>query len=284
MRYVECPRDAWQGLPGVIPTEEKVRYVSRLLEAGFADLDLGSFVSARAVPQWADTEAMLEALERPVGVDFLCIVGNQRGMKRAVAARGVSSVGFPFSVNERFQQRNLGRSVAATWPLLEDLVRDAATHGLRLVAYVSMGFGNPYGDDWDPADTADMVRRLRQAGVRHIALADTVGTADAERVRVVLDEVLDVVQDVTDLGLHLHARPGAWRAPLEVALAAGVRWFEGALGGIGGCPFASDELVGNLPTEQVVPWLEQQGFEVRSSVTDLEALAADATALASRYA
>ncbi|NLG08752.1 MAG: hydroxymethylglutaryl-CoA lyase [Deinococcales bacterium] len=274
--WVECPRDAWQGLPHVLPTARKRAHLAGLLAAGFDHLDMGSFVSPKAVPQLADTEAVLERLEAPAGVDLLAIVGNERGLERALAARGVTSVGYPLSVNDTFQRRNVGRSVAESWPLVARLLAGAAAGGLELVVYLSMGFGNPYGDPWCPADTAAAVARLRELGVRRIALADTVGNADAARVA----EVLDAVDAPGRLGLHLHARPGAWRGQLEAALARGVRWFEGALGGVGGCPFAGDELVGNLPTEEVLPFLAAAGYAVGVDVGRLPALAAEAAALA----
>lgn len=278
VRYVECPRDAWQGLGGFIPTEEKVRHLSALLDAGFRSLDMGSFVSPKAVPQLADTEAVLGALPRPADVDLLGIVANERGLARAVAAQ-ITSVGYPLSINETFQKRNTGRSLENSWALVETILRETAAHGLGLTVYLSMGFGNPYGEPWEPSDTAAAVARLRALGVQDIALADTVGTATPERV----DAVLNAVDTPAPLGLHLHARPDAWQAPLEVALKHGLRWFEGALAGVGGCPFAADDLVGNLPTERVIPFLEARGYCTGVHTAQLSALADQATALSTRY-
>lgn len=278
--WVECPRDAWQALPRVIPVERKQGHLRALLEAGFRHLDLGSFVSPRAVPQLADTEAVLAGLERPYGADFLCIVGNDRGFERARAAHGVTSVGFPLSVNETFQQRNLGRTLAASWKLLERLAGAAAADGPELVVYLSMGFGNPYGDPWEPATTSAAVDRLRALGVRRIAVADTVGRADAATVA----SVLASVDRPEELGLHLHARVDGWKPLLAPAVEAGVHWYEGALSGAGGCPFAGDALVGNLPTERVLPWLVNQGFASGIDPTHLVELAVDAADIASRYA
>lgn len=278
-RYVECPRDAWQGLPRQIPTDLKARHLQHLLDAGFRHLDMGSFVSPKAVPQLADTEAVLERLEVPEDAELLCIIGNERGLIRARAAPNLTAVGYPLSVNDTFQRRNLGRSLEASWPLVERLVQEAAEAGLRFVVYVSMGFGNPYGEPWAPADTAAAVARLRALGVTEIALADTVGSVTPAR----LEAVLEAVGDLRGLGLHLHARPGAWQAPLELALAAGLEWFEGALAGIGGCPFAADALVGNLPTEAVLPWLEARTGERLVSSEALAALAREAAEIAARY-
>lgn len=280
LTWVECPRDAWQGLQGHVPAERKRQHLAALLRAGFRHLDLGSFVSARAVPQLADTEEVLAALDRPPDADFLCIVGNERGLERALAVPSVTSVGFPLSVNETFQRRNLGRSLAESWALVEALAVGAAGSHRSLVVYLSMGFGNPYGDPWSPSDTAAAVRRLRDAGVSRIALADTVGRADADTVRRVLAEV----ERPDELGLHLHARADAWEPLVAAGLAARVRWFEGALSGIGGCPFAGDTLVGNLPSERVLPWLAAQGRTTGIALDALPGLAEDAAAIAARYA
>ncbi|MFA5550382.1 MAG: hydroxymethylglutaryl-CoA lyase [Trueperaceae bacterium] len=274
--WVECPRDAWQGLPGLVPTTDKVAFLSELLDAGFEHLDMGSFVSPKLVPQLADTEEVLLGLAPAGAADLLCIIGNQRGLQRAQAASGVTSVGYPLSVNDTFQRRNLGMSLEESWPLVERLRLESAATGLELVVYLSMGFGNPYGEPWAPDDTAEAVARLRRLGVSRIALADTVGNADASRVSAVLASVDEPAQ----LGLHLHARPGAWEVQVESALGYGVRWFEGALGGIGGCPFADDELVGNLPTEAVLPFLTAAGMRTTVATAKLPALAARARGLA----
>lgn len=279
LRYVECPRDAWQGFRHVIPTREKQAYLAAVLEAGFQHLDLGSFVSPKAVPQLADTEAVLAGLTRPEGAAFLCIVANERGLERALSARNVTHLGYPLSVNDTFQRRNTGRSLADSWPLVAAMAQRAAASGRELVVYVSMGFGNPYGEPWTPQDTAQVVARLREMGVSQIALADTVGTATPARVQA----VLAAITDLSGLGLHLHARPGAWPDVLEVALQYGIRWFEGALGGVGGCPFAADQLVGNLPTEQVLPWLAERGLMTGVDLKALDALAARAEAMRVAY-
>lgn len=277
---MECPRDAWQGLPGIIPAARKRAHLKALLAAGFRHLDLGSFVSPRAVPQLADTERVLEGLPRPEDADFLCIVGNLRGLDRALAAPGVTSVGYPLSVNDTFQRRNLGRSLDASWPLLASLLEAAAAGGLSLVVYLSMGFGNPYGEPWRPDDTAAAVERLRAMGVTRIALADTVGRAEATTV----EAVLAAIPRPQTLGLHLHARPDRWQPLVAAGLAAGVRWFEGTLSGVGGCPFAGDALVGNLPTERVLPWLAERGLAGGIDHGGLPELAADAADIAGRYA
>lgn len=277
--YVECPRDAWQGLARTIPTSTKRAHLAALLSAGFRRLDLGSFVSPRAVPQLADTDEVLAGLDAPVNADLLCIVANARGLERARSAPNLTSVGYPLSVSDTFQRRNTNRSLADSWPLVEALLGGAGEAGLTLVVYLSMGFGNPYGDAWEPATTADAVERLRAIGVERVVLADTVATASPERIAA----VLAATPRPAELGLHLHAHPGRWQGQLDAALAAGVRWFEGALAGVGGCPFAADELVGNLPTEEVLPWLASRGFASGVRQSALAGLAREAAELAARY-
>lgn len=279
LHYVECPRDSWQGFSRLIPAGEKRAYLRALLTAGFRHLDLGSFVSPKAVPQMRDTEEMLARLERPEGADFLCIVANERGLERALQVASVSSVGYPLSVNDTFQRRNTGRGLADSWALVKRLKERAEAGGLRLVVYLSMGFGNPYGESWSPEDTAGAVSRLRALGIGDIALADTVGTATPERLR----EVLEAVREPQTLGLHLHARLHRWQAQLELALTYGLSWFEGALGGIGGCPFAADELVGNLPSEQVLPYLVAKGWDTGVNLTALPELSRHAARLKQNF-
>ncbi len=279
IRYIECPRDSWQGFSRMIPVAEKRRYLQRLLAAGFRHLDLASFVSPKAVPQMSDSEEVLAALPRLEDADFLGIIANEQGLKRALALPNLTAVGYPLSVNDSFQRRNTRLSLAESWPLLEALFTGAKKQGRRFVVYLSMGFGNPYGEPWSPEDTAAAVSRLRGLGISDIALADTVGTATAERIH----SVLDAIGQTKGLGLHLHARTDAWLRPLEVGLEHGLRWFEGALAGIGGCPFADDHLVGNLPSEQVLPWLAKQGFNTGVTLTELPELAEQAALLKTKF-
>ena len=276
--YVECPRDSWQGLSQFIPTERKIAYLQALLDAGFRRLDMGSFVSPKAVPQMAHTEAVLAELDVPEGTDLLAIIANGRGLERALAASNLRSVGYPLSVNETFQLKNTRMTLDASWLLVADLAELTRQSDLDLVVYLSMGFGNPYGEPWQARDTAAAVMRLRELGITRIALADTVGTASPER----LADVLGTCSEPEKLGLHLHARPDAWQSQLEKALEFELSWFEGALAGIGGCPFAKDELVGNLPTEKVLTFLADKGYDSVSQ-DKLTALSARAFELATTY-
>lgn len=282
MKWVECPRDSWQGFKGFIPTAQKVAYLKRLLEAGFTHLDLTSFVSPKWVPQHADAEAVLAELPPPEGREYLVIIANEKGLERALQAQGVTSVGYPFSISETFQLKNLNKTIADSWEQVARM-RDMAGNGLKFVVYLSMGFGNPYGDPWSPQLPVEFVGRLREMGVQEIALADTYGVATAE----VIGETLSAVVRAfgpEGIGAHLHSRPEGTLEKVDAVLASGVRWLEGALGGIGGCPFAGDDLVGNLSTELVLPYLARKGLEVGVRLESLAELAGEAALLHTRYA
>ncbi|GAA6733166.1 hydroxymethylglutaryl-CoA lyase [Thermus oshimai] len=282
IRYVECPRDAWQGFRRFIPTEEKVAFLKALLEAGFRHLDLTSFVSPKWVPQMADAEEVLAALPPPQGRTYLAIVANEKGLERALRAKNLTHVGYPLSLSETFQRRNTNRGLEESWPLVEAMAKGVEGR-LGLVVYLSMAFGNPYGDPWDVGMVVEAVARLRALGVREIALADTYGVADAGRIREVLGAVVERFGP-EGIGAHLHARrEEAWEKA-EAALEAGVLWLEGALAGVGGCPFAGDELVGNLPTELLLPHLEARGLATGVDLARLPALAGEAARLRALYA
>jgi len=276
---VECPRDAWQGLGGFIPTTEKVRYLLALIEAGFRNLDVTSFVSPKWVPQHADAAEVLAALPPREGREYLAIIGNPKGLERALQAPHLTTVGYPFSICETFQRKNLNMGIEESWPLLQQLIAQA--QGKRFVVYLSMAFGNPYGEAWEPGLAAEFVQRMRQLpGLSGIVLADTYGTASVETIAA----TLRAVPINERIGVHLHSRPEGTLAKVQTVLDAGVRWLEGALGGIGGCPFAGDELVGNLATEQVLPYLKQQGFDLGVRLEVLPQLAQQALLLRHRYA
>lgn len=281
VKWVECPRDAWQGFSRFIPTEEKVAFLEKLLAAGFRHLDLTSFVSPRWVPQMADAEEVLAALPPPQGRTYLAIVANEKGLERALTAQNLTHVGYPFSLSETFQRKNTNRSLEESWPLVAEMVR--ATRGrLGLVVYLSMAFGNPYGDPWDVERVLEAIARLREVGVREIALADTYGVAEPERIFAVLQKAVERFGP-EGLGAHLHARPEGVLAKVEAVLEAGVLWLEGALAGVGGCPFAGDELVGNLPTERVLPLLEARGLRTGVDLGALPGLAGEAARLRALY-
>ncbi len=241
---VECPRDSWQGFARFIPTEEKIAYLCHLIEAGFTHIDFGSFVSPKAVPQMKDTEEVWAGLRGRAG-HFIAIIANERGLDRALAV-GVKTVAYPLSLSETFQKSNTGKNIAESWAVVESLADRAG----ELDVHLSMGFGNPYGESWSVALVQEAVARLRDLGVNTILLADTVGCATPEQIR-------EVFARCPGTGAHFHASPTQWRANVEAALESGCTRIDSALGGIGGCPFAQNELVGNVPTEGVLELLHR---------------------------
>ncbi|WP_375444981.1 hydroxymethylglutaryl-CoA lyase [uncultured Fibrella sp.] len=261
MLLTECPRDAMQGLTHFIPTADKIRYLNALLQVGFDTLDFGSFVSPKAVPQMQDTADVLAGLDlSTTQTKLLAIVANQRGAEQAVGYEAIRYVGFPLSVSETFQQRNTNKSIQ------EALVDVAAIHALcqqadkELVVYLSMGFGNPYGDLYSPELVIDFTSRLADLGIRHIVPSDTVGTATPETITLLFDSLADAFP-LYSFGAHLHALPGEAPAKVRAAVRAGVKRLDGAIGGLGGCPMAADTLTGNLPTEEIVATLGTLGIE-----------------------
>lgn len=255
MVYVECPRDSWQGLRRIIPTEHKIAHIQALLAAGFRHLDLGSFMSPKAVPQMADTEDVLAALPPAAQyqADYLCIIANLRGLERAAHTQA-SSVSYPLAIADTFQLRNTGKTVAQSWDLIPELQALAAATHKRLVVHLSMAFGNPDQDPWSVQLVLDSIQRLRDMGIRDIALADTIGCTTPQQLGEVVRAAL-AQHPHERLGLHLHAESGQALTLIEPAYRAGIRWFEGALGGVGGCPFAQNTLLGNMATEEVAGYL-----------------------------
>jgi hydroxymethylglutaryl-CoA lyase len=261
---VECPRDAWQGLPGFVPTVVKSAYLLALVEAGFRHIDAVSFVSPKHVPQMQDSEEVLAAFARraagmtTAGLDIIGIVLNEKGLDRALAAPGVTTIGYPYSVSDEFRRANSNMSLEESRALVENLRRRTTEAGRELVVYVSMAFGNPYHEIWGPDVTIDAVNWLKSVGVTKVSLADTVGLASPQLVGDVFAAVRECVPGV-ELGSHLHGRPEAAADKVLVAYEAGCRRFDSALTGLGGCPFAGDALVGNIPTETVIETLESRG-------------------------
>jgi hydroxymethylglutaryl-CoA lyase len=261
VKIVECPRDAWQGLAAQIPTEIKVEYLRTLVDAGFRHIDAASFVSPAAVPQMADSEHVLEFLMPPDEVEIIGIVVNVRGAERAIRTGAVKTLGFPYSISPEFLQRNQHQSPEESLDALEAIGTLAYKGGLDLVVYLSMAFGNPYGDAWSIDEVVNACDLLAESGVRQISLADTVGVAAPSQIS---DSVAAVVaaHDEIEVGLHLHARPEEAAIKIRAAYKAGCRRFDAAIGGLGGCPFAQDLLVGNIPTETLLAELERLGAEV----------------------
>jgi hydroxymethylglutaryl-CoA lyase len=260
VKLIECPRDAWQGLSRQVPTELKVRYLRALIEAGFKHIDAVSFVSPKAVPQMADSENVLEQIDVPEDVEIIGIVVNEKGAERAIATKAVSTLGFPCSVSEIFLRKNQNQTIEQGYKMLESVKRKADAAGLSVVAYISMAFGNPYGDPWDESRVGEAVDRLVGLGVGSISLADTVGLASPDLIRRLFESVSSESPD-PEIGVHLHSAPGEAAAKVLAAYDAGCRRFDSAVGGLGGCPFAQDALIGNISTESVIAELQQRGIE-----------------------
>jgi hydroxymethylglutaryl-CoA lyase len=258
VKIVECPRDAWQGLPSQIPAEAKADYLRKLVTAGFKHIDAVSFVSHAAVPQMADSERVLAYLDAPDDVEIIGIVVNVKGAERAIAAGSVQTLGFPYSISPQFLARNQHQTPEESLDILEAIGAMAHKAGLDLVAYVSMAFGNPYGDPWSLEEVADACDLLIESGVQQISLADTVGLASPEQISKTIAPVL-ALHDGIEIGVHLHARPQDAAARIRAAYDAGCRRFDAAIGGLGGCPFAQDALVGNVATETLITELNALG-------------------------
>lgn len=278
VKIVECPRDAWQGLPQIIPAEMKAEYLRSLIGAGFRHIDAVSFVSPKAVPQMADSERVLELLNPPPDVEIIGIVVNLKGAERAIAAGKVNTLGFPYSISQEFLRRNQRQTQKEALRVLEEVVALATMALLDVVVYISMAFGNPYGEPWNLSGVLNAAKRISDCGVGEISLADTVGAATPQQVGQTF-EAVSAEHRQLDVGVHLHARPDEAQARIRAAFAAGCRRFDAALGGLGGCPFAQDALVGNIATETLMKTLAGCGAEV-PGVADLDRLVRRSAALA----
>jgi len=281
VKIIECPRDAWQALPKVMPPEVKAQYLRALIEAGFQHIDAVSFVSEKAVPQMADSEVVLEYLDPPDDVEIIGIVVNARGAERAVATGAVQTLGFPYSISPQFLDRNQRQTPEEALDQLEQIGEIAYKAGLDVVAYLSMAFGNPYGDPWDIDEVVSAVDLLVDAGVLQVSLSDTVGLASAAMVRDVVGCVIGV-HDALEVGVHLHATPDEAAAKVRAAYEAGCRRFDAAIGGLGGCPFAQDALVGNVPTEILLATLKEMGAVV-PELRSLDGLVSASAEIAKRF-
>jgi hydroxymethylglutaryl-CoA lyase len=261
VKLIECPRDAWQGLKKQIPTELKVRYLRALIEAGFKHIDAVSFVSPKAVPQTADSEKVLKEMGPPQNIEIIGIVVNERGAESAIATQAVTTLGYPYSISATFLQKNQNQTPDECYKVLQSIKTKADRSGLGMVVYVSMAFGNPYGDSWDESKVSEAIEKIAKLAIRSISLADTVGIAAP-------DLIGRVVQSVTsqyasyDIGVHMHSTRSNASAKVFAAYDAGCRRFDSAMGGLGGCPFAQDALVGNIPTESVIEALAQRGVQL----------------------
>jgi hydroxymethylglutaryl-CoA lyase len=286
VKLIECPRDAWQGLPKPIPAEVKADYLRLLIAAGFKHIDAVSFVSAAAVPQMADSEQVLKFLDAaipdmPADVEILGIVVNEKGAERAIATSMVQTLGFPYSISPEFLKRNQRQTPEESLDTLEAIGQLAFKAGLNLVAYVSMAFGNPYGDAYDTDEVIAACDLLADMGITQISLADTVGLATPRQVEELTADVLAVHNEL-EIGIHLHAGPNDVALKVAAAYRAGIRRMDTAVGGMGGCPFAQDALVGNIATELAIAELKSLGAEL-PELAPLDGLLSANEAIASRY-
>jgi hydroxymethylglutaryl-CoA lyase len=261
IKLVECPRDAWQGLKTQIPAYLKQDYLKALISTGFKHIDAVSFVSPKAVPQMSDSEDVLKGLDAPDDVEIIGIVVNEKGAQRAINTQGVRTLGFPYSVSPSFLRNNQHQTLDEAIDELEKVQGKAGAAGLETVVYISMAFGNPYGDPWNIGEIVDAIDLLESYGVKMISLADTIGIAGPQQIGELVSTVLGKY-DYLEIGVHLHSRPEHAAEKVLAAYDAGCGRFDSALGGLGGCPFAQDALVGNIPTEKVIEALQQRGAEL----------------------
>lgn len=267
IKIIECPRDAMQGIKTFIPTARKVSYIQALLRVGFDSIDFGSFVSPKAIPQMQDTAAVLEQLDlSKTESKLLAIIANLQGAKDAASYQPIQYLGFPFSISENFQMRNTHKTIAESLVTLQEILEIADQHNKEVIAYLSMGFGNPYGDPWNEEIVGDWTERLAQMGVKILSLSDTVGSSTPEVITHLFSSLIPKYPAI-EFGAHLHTTPDKWFEKIDAAYHAGCRRFDGAIQGFGGCPMATDRLTGNMPTEKLLSY-----FTAKKENTNLSAM------------
>lgn len=263
IKLIECPRDAMQGIHTFIPTDVKARYINQLLKVGFDTIDFGSFVSPKAIPQMRDTGAVLEQLDLTgVNTNLLAIVANKRGAEDACHFEQIDYLGYPFSISNTFQVRNTNSTIEESLHRVEQIQEIGTANGKKLVIYISMGFGNPYGDPWNVEIVQGWVDRLADMGIRIMALSDTIGVSNPENISYLFSNLIPPFPDV-EFGAHLHTTPATWREKVEAAYLSGCRRFDGALKGYGGCPMAKDDLTGNMPMENILLYLDDNEIDAQ---------------------
>jgi hydroxymethylglutaryl-CoA lyase len=258
MKLIECPRDAWQGHQPFIPTQKKIEYLNKLLQVGFDTLDFGSFVSPKAMPQVSDTADIIPKLDlSTTSTKLLAIVANERGAAEACAFNQITYLGYPFSISETFQLRNTHATIHESLGRVEQIQALCKQHGKKLVIYISMGFGNPYGDLWNPGIVLQWIKKLSALGIKIFSLSDTVGLAQVNDIAALFQKLITTYPDL-EFGAHFHTKPETWRVKIDAAYAAGCRRFDGALLGYGGCPMAQDDLIGNMPMERLLDFAREK--------------------------
>ena len=283
VKIIECPRDAMQGIKSFIPTLDKVQYVQALLRVGFHTIDFGSFVSPKAIPQMQDTAALLSALDTTVSnTKLLAIIANVRGAKAAAAFEQIDYLGFPFSISENFQMRNTHKTIAQSEVVLKEILDIADRKQKQVVVYLSMAFGNPYGDPWTVDIVGDWAYRLHKMGVKILSLSDTIGSSKPKSISYLFSTLITAYPAI-EFGAHLHTHPNTWHEKVEAAYFAGCRRFDGAIKGYGGCPMAKDALTGNMPTEKLLSYFNTQKIQTNLDALAFESAYNEASKLFSKY-
>jgi len=260
MKLIECPRDAMQGVHEFIPTEKKVAYINSILKVGFDTVDFGSFVSPKAIPQMQDTAKVLEQLDLgSTNSKLLAIIANVRGAQDAVEFEEITYLGFPFSISETFQQRNTNSSMAESLYRIEEIQDLCSRNKKKLIVYLSMAFGNPYGDTWNSDIVINWTKKLAQMGIKTIALSDTIGVSNPENISYLFSKLIPEFPGI-EIGAHLHTTPDTWEEKVHAAYTSGCRRFDSAIKGYGGCPMATDKLTGNMPTEKLISYFKKHAI------------------------
>ncbi len=282
VKIIECPRDAMQGIRQFIPTKSKVQFIQSLLRVGFDTIDFGSFVSPKAIPQMVDTGEVLSKLDLSKTVSkLLAIVANLRGAEDACKHAQIDYLGYPFSISENFQMRNTHKTIAQSVNILEDILNTAYRSNKEVVAYLSMGFGNPYGDPWNVDIVSEWTERLNKMGVKILSLSDTIGSSNPETIEYLFSYLIPEYPEI-EFGAHLHTTPGSWFEKVDAAFSSGCRRFDGAIQGFGGCPMAKDELTGNMPTEKLLSYLTTKKAHHLNALS-FESAYNEATKIFSKY-
>ncbi len=283
IKLIECPRDAMQGIKTFIPTDKKIQYIQSLLRCGFDTIDFGSFVSPKAIPQMADTPQVLAGLDfSNTNSRLLAIIANTRGAQDASQYEEIQYLGYPFSISENFQMRNTHKTIAESVATLGEILEIASATNKEVVAYLSMGFGNPYGDPWNVDIVGDWTEKLSGMGVKILSLSDTIGSSTPEVIGYLFSNLIPQYPGI-EFGAHLHTTPGSWHEKVNAAYMAGCKRFDGAIQGFGGCPMAKDELTGNMPTERLVSYFTAKKCEINIKMTSFESSYNEATKIFTAY-
>ena len=283
IKIIECPRDAMQGIKTFIPTELKANYIQSLLRVGFDTLDFGSFVSPKAIPQMRDTKEVLGKLDlSSTRTKLLSIVANLRGAEIACSIDSIDYLGFPFSISENFQMRNTHKTISESEIVLKDILEITQKSNKKLVVYMSMAFGNPYGDPWDVDIVGEWADRLQSMGVKILSLSDTIGSSKPKSISYLFSNLIPKFPHI-EFGAHLHTHPNSWYEKLNAAYKAGCHRFDGAIQGFGGCPMASDSLTGNMPTEKIISYLNSEKIKTNLNVLAFESAHNEASKLFSKF-